>query len=66
MLFGQNFANIPMFLADMQTRNGRDTANVRRQNKGIGAVEVQIDEEQSKDSETDHATEVVGYIVLSR
>jgi hypothetical protein len=64
--FSQNFMNTPMFIADMQTGDGMNTANVRWQNKDAYAVEVQIDEEQSKDNEIKHGTEVVGYMVFSR
>jgi hypothetical protein len=64
--FAQHFKTTPMFIADMQTGNGMDTANVRWQNKNADAVEVQIDEEQSKNDETVHFNEVVGYMVFSR
>jgi hypothetical protein len=63
--FNQSFLNDPVFMAEMQSANGMDTANVRWQNKGITAVEVQIDEEQSKNRETRHTTETVGYMVFS-
>jgi hypothetical protein len=49
----------------MQTAGGKDTANVRWQNKNNHSVEVRIDEEQSKDTETRHGTEVVGYMVFA-
>jgi hypothetical protein len=62
--FEQPFRSAPFFLADMQTTDGKDTANVRWQNKSNLSVEVQIDEEQSKNSETGHTTEVVGYMVF--
>jgi hypothetical protein len=64
--FGQVFEAPPLFLSDIQTGDGMDTANVRRQNMNAGSVEVQIDEEQSKNSETSHTSEVVGYIALER
>ena len=48
----------------MQTADGKNTANVRWQNKNNQSVEVQIDEEQSKDTEIGHGTEVVGYMVF--
>ena len=64
--FAQNFVKTPMFIADMQTGNSMDTANVRWQNKDAYAVEVQIDEEQSKNKEINHKTEVVGYMVFSK
>ena len=59
------FDSFPLFVADMQTADGGDTANVRWQNKTGEGVEVQIDEEQSRDSETNHITEVVGYMAFS-
>ena len=63
--FEQSFRSAPHFLADMQSADGKNTANVRWQNKDNNSVEVQIDEEQSKDSEIRHGTEVVGYMVFA-
>ena len=62
--FEQTYGSAPHFLADMQTTDGWDTANVRWQNKNNYSVEVQIDEETSMDTETAHAAEVVGYMVF--
>ena len=56
---------LPMFLADMQTTNGGDTANLRWQNKSQSSVQVKVAEEQSKGSETTHGKEVIGYILLT-
>jgi hypothetical protein len=64
--FAQNLINNPAFLADMQTGDGMNTANVRWQNKDAYVVEVCIDEEQSKDNEIKHGTEVVGYMVFAQ
>jgi hypothetical protein len=64
--FAQNFATTPMFIANMQTADGMDTASIRWANRDAYAVEVQIDEEQSNDNEVNHTTEVVGYMVFSR
>ncbi len=58
------FAVPPVFLADMQTKDGGDTANLRLRNKSAGGVEVWIDEEKSLDLETGHTTEIVGYLVM--
>ena len=66
LLFDTPFASPPTFLAGMQTTDGGDTANVRCGNKAVDAVEVLIDEEQSRDSETNHTTEIVGFIALER
>jgi len=65
ILFYPSFTNPPLFLADMQTANNGDTANVRWQNKNTAGIKVQIDEEQSKDLEVRHIAEVVGYMALS-
>ena len=54
-----------MFLADIQTTDGSQTANVRWKNKDAYGVKVKIAEEQSKDTEIDHITEIVGYMVFS-
>ncbi len=63
--FQNSFADNPFFLAEMQTTGGKDTANVRWRNKNKQSIEVQVDEEQSKNTETRHTTEKVGYMVLS-
>jgi hypothetical protein len=63
--FQNSFADNPFFLADMQTTGGKDTANVRWRNKNKQSIEVQVDEEQSKNTETRHTTEKVGYMVFS-
>ena len=65
IVYNGTFMNAPVFLADMQTTDGGDTANVRWQDKDPYGVDVKIVEEQSGDSETSHTTEVVGYMVLS-
>ena len=51
-------------LADMQTYNGSDTANLRYRNLTDASVEVQVDEEQARDQETNHTRETVGYVAL--
>ncbi|MBW2122995.1 MAG: cadherin-like domain-containing protein [Deltaproteobacteria bacterium] len=63
--FDQVFKEEPFFLADMQTADGGDSANLRWRNLDLSGVEVQVDEEQSRDRETSHTTEVVGYILLA-
>ncbi len=63
--FTAAFADSPVLVAEMQTADGMDTANLRWQAKTSSGVEGRVAEEQSKDSETNHTTEVVGYLVLS-
>ena len=63
--FKNVYNSSPVFIADIQTFNGKDTANVRSHNKNAASVDVQIDEEQSKTEETTHTTEVLGYLVFA-
>ena len=65
IVYNETFMNPPVFLADMQTTDGKDTANLRWQDKDFYGIDVKIAEEQSLDSETDHTTEVVGYMVFA-
>lgn len=65
IVYHETFLSLPVFIADMQTTDGGDTANVRWQNQDLYAVDVRIAEEQSSDSEIAHTTEVVGYMLLS-
>lgn len=62
--FGTVFAAAPAFVAAMQTADGSDTATLRRQLLSSSGVEVFVEEEQSGDSETNHTTEVVGYLAF--
>ena len=58
--------NSPQFIADIQTFNGGDTANLRYRNLTGTGVEVKVEEEQSEDAETKHTNERVGYFVIER
>ncbi|MEL6233041.1 MAG: SdrD B-like domain-containing protein [Pseudomonadota bacterium] len=51
-----------VFLADMQTMNGADTAALRYDDRPNGRV-VRVQEEGSSDDETSHADETVGYLI---
>ena len=62
--FRQLFDIPPAVVAGMQTCNGGNTANVRIGNVSDSAVNVMIDEEQSRDDEITHVGEAVGYMVL--
>ena len=64
IVYNETFMNPPVFLADMQTTDGGNTANLRWQDKDCYAIDIKIGEEQSRDSETWHTTEVVGYMVF--
>lgn len=54
----------PHFLADMQTSNGSDPVTLRYQDLQLSSVDVQVEEEQSSDTETNHGAERVGYIAI--
>jgi len=58
------FPDPPLFMADMQTYAGSDTAVIRMQNLTQATAEIKIEEEQSKDSETDHAAEALGHLSI--
>ncbi len=58
------FERVPVVLMDMQTTNGGDTANLRYINRIENGISVQVCEEQSRDTETGHTFEQIGYIVL--
>ncbi|TQV87735.1 S8 family serine peptidase [Aliikangiella coralliicola] len=54
----------PKVIAAMQTFDGGDAAALRHRNLTNSSVQVKVEEEQSKDSEVAHTTEVVGYIII--
>jgi hypothetical protein len=65
ILFTEPHAAAPVFLGQMQSAYGKDTADLRWRAKSAEGVEVKIAEETSRDSETTHTTEVVGYMAFS-
>lgn len=62
--FGQSLAQPIVFLAQMQSFNGGNTASLRHRNLTGTGVEVKVEEEKSADGETAHLQEEVGYIVF--
>ena len=63
--FGTAKSSAPALLANMQTSDGGDTATLRIQNLSSTGFEVQVQEEESKDTELSHTTEIVGYLALA-
>lgn len=61
----QAFASAPALLGAQQTRNGGDPAVIRVDNAGSAGFDVQVAEEQSKDSEVSHIPEVVGFMAFA-
>jgi hypothetical protein len=63
---GGPFAATPIFIADMQTRNGGDPSVLVAQSVSASQAVIFVDEEISSDSETTHgALELVGYAVFA-
>lgn len=59
-----SFTAAPVLLTDMQTTDGQDTANLRWARTGVDSARIWVDEEQSRDAELAHTTEVVGYLAI--
>ena len=65
LTFGTEFPAKPLFIAGMQTYADGETAAVRTQNMSQKTTQVMIEEEQSLDTEINHAAEAVGYLAIS-
>lgn len=64
--FGAAFpASNPVIIIDQQTEDGGDTAISRGQGSTSSSIAFNIDEEQSREAEVNHTTEVVGYYALT-
>jgi len=61
--FDQSYSD-PQLVVDSQTVDGWQPAGIRYRNLTGDSVEVCIEEEQSEDDETYHASEAVGYAVF--
>jgi type IV pilus assembly protein PilY1 len=53
------------FIADMQTTDDTDPASLRYENFNSSSVDIKVEEEKSKNNETDHGDESVGYIAIA-
>ena len=58
------FSSPPVLLATMQTFDGSDPATLRYRSLTATRFEVRVEEEGSADAETEHTSEVVGYVAL--
>jgi len=65
--FATSFVTAPMVALNTQTYNGFNTSSIRYGNAVLteSAVDIQMDEETSKDSETTHTSEAVGYFATA-
>ena len=59
--FGPPFPEPPVVVASLQTFNGTDPAALRATALSASAFTVFVEEEQSRDAETDHVAEEVGW-----
>ncbi len=64
--YTQAFLIIPTFIADMQTSDDQDAANLRWKNKDSYGIDIKADEGQSRNREMKHRGEVVGYMVFEK
>lgn len=64
IFINQYFSSTPSFISAMQTCNGSDTASLRWQEKTTDGINIQVAEEQSRDSETYHIEESIGYMLF--
>ncbi len=63
--FSSGFSTTPGFVAALQTTNEVDPVSVRVQNMTSAGTEVLLMEESSKDGETAHANESLGYLAVA-
>jgi PKD repeat protein len=59
------YPETPFFLAEIQTTNSDDPVTVRTLNGNNASIEIKLQEEQSKDRETSHPKEQIGYMVIA-
>lgn len=63
--FSGNYQAAPSVFASFQTTRGGDTLDLRIQSLTSTGVQVKVHEEQSKDTETNHTKEKLGYILFN-
>ena len=63
--FQQGFDKPPVLIAGMQSQYWRDTANLRHTELKANGVQIKVTEEQSIDSETDHAFEAFSFMAIA-
>ncbi|MEA3548867.1 MAG: cadherin-like domain-containing protein, partial [Thermodesulfobacteriota bacterium] len=63
--FNADFNETPIMIADMQTTDGGDTANLRYNEMNASQMQIRITAEQSNNSDTNHTTEIVGFMAFA-
>ncbi|HBG21411.1 MAG TPA: hypothetical protein DDY32_19650 [Desulfobulbaceae bacterium] len=64
LTFGSKFSEPPTFFAGIQTDGASDTVAVRGQKLAAAGIQIRAEEEQSKDLETTHSKETVGFLSI--
>lgn len=62
--YATGFNTKPLLYTDMQTTDGGDTSSLRTLSNEAASLQVLVEEEQSRDSEVSHTTEVAGFIAI--
>ncbi|GEM_PF-1187570 len=62
--FGSTFSNAPQFLASLASFDGADSSGLRYNNLTNSSVDIKIEEDTSRDSETGHTNEEVTYLAI--
>ena len=62
--FSTAFAGAPNLLTHVTSYNGADSAHARYQSVTPTGAQVKIEEDTTADTETNHVTEVVGYVAI--
>jgi hypothetical protein len=65
LAYDSTFTTMPYLIADMQTMDGADTANVRYRYYDEFGAGLYVCEDESKDSEVNHVSEVIGYMLFA-
>ncbi|MCD6388074.1 MAG: cadherin-like domain-containing protein [Desulfobulbaceae bacterium] len=63
--FNADFNETPIMIADMQTTDGDDTANLRYNEMNASQMQIKITAEQSSNSDTNHTTEIIGFMAFA-
>lgn len=64
--FQTEFQEIPFFFSSIQRYRSKEPSNLRYKNLTQTYVQVKIEEETSKDTETKHGKESIGYIIFEQ
>ena len=63
--FGQSFDRSPNLFASLASFNGGDAAGLRYRSLGASRVQLKVEEDQSLDRETTHASEIANFLAIA-